>query len=311
MVWKSERDPNKMISSGLDSFDKQFGGFLLGEMIIFGGRPAMGKSNLLVWIATKMAKNNPVLFFTYDSSKESLTNSFVAAITGVNLDKLYHRELDTLEFAQVVKSLNSELPIYISEECHDSISAFRQYCENMVQKHGIKVVFVDHIQKMHSNRYGRNRESEMSYIVQELKRMAIELNIVLILSSQLSRNVENRAGSKKPMLSDLRESGAIEQYANKVIFLYRAGYYGIEVDEYNESVKDILELLVHKNTYGSLGSIRIKTGGPGFIAYEYHPSHELRERFEIKEEGFEQSKGFVLPSSRMNKKMDDEDFTPF
>jgi replicative DNA helicase len=130
--------------------------------------------------------------------------------------------------------------------------ALKTYCEKMVAEKGIRVIAIDYLQMLSSNRYRHNRELEVSYISRTLKKIAKDLNICMIVTSQLSRSVETRGGDKRPLLSDLRESGAIEQDADKVIFVYRPDYYGITTDEDGNTTKGQLELLMVKNRTGAI-----------------------------------------------------------
>jgi replicative DNA helicase len=152
-----------------------------------------------------------------------------------------------------------------------TIQALRLKCEEAVREHGVKLIILDNLHylcKAH-NRY--SRELEINYVCQELRQIAIDLDVCLFASSQLSRSVEYRGGTKVPTLSDLRESGAIEQEADKVLFLYSASYYNINEDEYGHSTENTAELHIAKNSTGKLGMIPLKRDSSFAPYHEFDP----------------------------------------
>jgi replicative DNA helicase len=165
----------------------------------------------------------------------------------------------------------STLPIFIYDQFVTSISSVSDKCRQLVRENNAEVIFIDYLQLMGTFNRRNNRETEISIVMRELKNLAKELNIVLVVASQLSRQVENRpGGSKRPQLSDLRESGSIEQDSDKVLFIYRHEYYGIEFDENNESTRHVMELIMAKNNTGYCESIKltVKKGFTGFADYK-------------------------------------------
>ncbi len=251
---------DNQISSGYENLDGLISGFGLGELIVFGGRPAMGKTTLFLNLALRISINNPVLFFSFDLSESALTSRAISNLTSITSDKIRKNQLhkkDLLKLKQAEEKIN-HYQLYINESCSNSINDFRIHCEKMINEKGIKVVFLDYIQLMSVSKFGNRRELEISYISRELKRIAKELKVCLIASSQLSRAVEMRGGDRRPILSDLRESGAIEQDADKVIFIYRPEYYGFHQDEDGNSNKNRMQLLVEKNRTGALGIIDLE-----------------------------------------------------
>ena len=149
----------------------------------------------------------------------------------------------------------------------------------MIEENGVKVIFVDYLQMMGTRKYGYNREAEISYISRELRSIALDFNVCIVVSSQLSRATETRPGYKRPLLSDLKESGAIEQDADKVIFLYRPEYYRIEEwdDDECSPAKNTAELIVAKNKNGYLDKVRVEIEEEftGFKNYEYTFKNEF------------------------------------
>ena len=247
---------SNLISTGFKNLDLLIAGFELGELIIFGGRPSMGKTTLLLNLAVQISKKQPVLFFSYDLSESALTTRIICNLTSCPSDKIAQHTLtdnDLLNLLNIEESLN-EFQLFINDSCSNSIIDFRIQCEKMITEKGIKVVFIDYLQMMSSNKYGNRRELEISYISRELKRIAKELNICVIASSQLSRAVEMRGGDRQPILSDLRESGVIEQVADKVFFIYRPEYYGFTHDEDGNSNANKMYLILAKNRTGPEGT---------------------------------------------------------
>lgn len=249
-----------LIPTGYKDFDKQFGGFALGEYVVIGGRPSMGKTQLLIDLSLKISKSTPVLFFSFDLPEYILCNRYISSLTGIAVNRLLQNQLQEYELKSVL-SVTQEFKqhqLYVNDSCHNSISALKAYCNKEIKEKGIKVVIVDYIQLMKSYKLRNSRELEISYISRELKNIAKEFNVSVIATSQLSRAIESRGGgSKHPHLSDLRDSGAIEQDADKVIFIYRPEYYGIELDEEGNNIRGLTELILAKNRNGILGTVRL------------------------------------------------------
>jgi replicative DNA helicase len=153
---------------------------------------------------------------------------------------------------------------------------FKALCKQHVEADKVKVVVIDYLQLLSERKTRQNRDAELSFITRELKNLAKDLQICIVASSQLSRSLETRGGDRKPLLSDLRESGAIEQNADKVLFIYRPEYYGFMQDEYGNSTQGLVELIVAKNRTGHLGSIYFKRNAT-LSAYEPYdePQHQF------------------------------------
>jgi replicative DNA helicase len=247
----------EIISTGIDDFDSRVP-LTRGEYVVIGARPAMGKTHLLMNLALNISANVPVLYCSLDVSESLLMKRMVSALSGISLHQLMARSLNRLE-KQLIESVKTEFDkrqLWITDQRTNSLQLFRTRCKKHVEEFGVKVIFVDYIQLMGSDRYRHNREMEVSYVSRELKSIARELDVLVIASSQLSRMVENRGGDKRPILSDLRESGSIEQDADKVFFLYRPEYYGFVRDEDGNSQEGITELILAKNRSGSLEHIQ-------------------------------------------------------
>lgn len=248
-----------LIKTEFKALDMAIGGLSLGEFVVIGGRPSMGKTQFLVSLALNISVKVPTLYFTFDLSQTAITNRFISALSGVAVNKLIQNSLDTKDRARLV-NVEMELEqhrILINDSSNSSISALKSQSLKHIQEDGVKIIIVDFLQMMSSNRYRNSREVEIGYISRELKNIAKDNNVCVIASSQLSRAVESRGGDKRPMLSDLRESGAIEQDADKVIFIHRPEYYGFLEDEDGNNVTGVAEILIAKNRNGRVDNIRL------------------------------------------------------
>lgn len=248
-----------LIKSGFDDFDNSFGGFGLGEFVVIGGRPAMGKTQLLVNLSLIISVDTPILYFTFDLSDYALTKRFISSISDIAINNLLQHNIndDQKDRLALVEKEFKKYKIFINDSLSNSISALKAHCQKMIEEKGVKVIFVDYLQMMRSNKYRNSRELEISYISRELKNIAKDFNVCVIATSQLSRAVETRGSSKHPILSDLRDSGAIEQDADKVIFIYRPEYYSFECDEEGNSTAGLIELILAKNRNGRLGTVKL------------------------------------------------------
>lgn len=247
------------IKTGFTDFDRMFGGLGLGEFVVIGGRPSMGKTQLLVNLSLNISSTTPVLYFTFDLSELLLTSRFISSLSGIAVNKILQQEL-TDEQRNLLVTNSQEIgnyKIFVNDSCNNSFSAMKAICQKHIQENGVKVIIVDYLQMMSSNKYRNNRELEISYISRELKNIAKDFNVCVIATSQLSRAVESRILSKHPQLSDLRESGAIEQDADKVIFIYRPEYYGLDCDGAGNSTAGLTELILAKNRNGGLGIVKL------------------------------------------------------
>jgi len=259
-----------ILNSGIESLDRALCGFPLGELIVLGGRPAMGKTQFLIYLSMRFSQTIPVLYFSFDYSLSMLKNRYASIMAHVPTDRLMRRNLEPYEKEMIIQYVEENLnafKIFFNDSCSDSVSLLKAHCQKQIAENGVKVIIIDYLQLMSHSRLRNSRELEISYITRELKNMAREFNVCVIVASQLSREVEKRPGSKRPILSDLRDSGAIEQDADKVIFIYRPEYYCIEEDEFGNSTTRMLELIIAKNRTGSSAEIKLRHGN-GFTSFE-------------------------------------------
>ena len=256
----SETHQTAVIKSGFDDFDTQFGGFRFGEFVVVGGRPAMGKTQFLVNLSLNISTTVPVLYVTLDLSEFLLTNRFISSVSEIPASAILQCTLSD-EQKNRLAAIGDEFAkrqLFIHDCSNTSIAALKANCQKMIQENGVQVIVVDYLQLISSHKHRNYRELEISYISRELKNMAKEYNVCVIASSQLSRATESRLGDgKRPQLSDLRDSGAIEQDADKVLFIYRPEYYGILADYGGNSTVHIAEIIVAKNRNGCLGEFKL------------------------------------------------------
>jgi len=254
------------VPSGFDKLDKLTSGWQPSDLIIVAARPGMGKTALTLSMARNITVNSgtPVAFFSLEMSSVQLITRLISSETGLSSEKLRTGRLEKHEWEQLnvkVKTLE-KAPLFIDDTPSLSIFDLRAKARRLASQHGIKMVIIDYLQLMTSggSQKGGNREQEISTISRNLKALAKELDVPVIALSQLSRAVETRGGSKRPLLSDLRESGAIEQDADIVSFIYRPEYYKIDEwdDEERTPTQGQAEFIVAKHRNGGLENIRLK-----------------------------------------------------
>ncbi len=255
------------IPTGFDKLDKLTSGWQPSDLVIVAARPGMGKTALTLSMARNIAvdQNIPVAFFSLEMASVQLITRLISSETGLSSEKLRTGKLEKHEWEQLnvkVKGLE-KAPLFIDDTPSLSIFDLRAKARRLSSQHGIKLIMIDYLQLMTAGsavKGGGNREQEISTISRNLKALAKELNVPVIALSQLSRAVETRGGSKRPLLSDLRESGAIEQDADIVSFIYRPEYYKIDEwdDEERSPTAGQAEFIVAKHRNGGLDNIRLK-----------------------------------------------------
>lgn len=250
------------VPSGFSQLDRMTSGWQRSDLIILAARPSMGKTAFVLSMARNMAveHSRPVAFFSLEMSSIQLVNRLIIGETQLASDKIRTGRLENYEWEQLeykIKDLQ-ESPIYVDDTPGMSIFEFRAKCRRLKQKNDIQAVIIDYLQLMTGSKDAGSREQEVSNISRSLKAVAKELDIPIIALSQLNRSVEMRSGNKRPQLSDLRESGAIEQDADLVIFIHRPEYYGMDADEEGNSLKGIAEIIVAKHRNGAVGDVQLK-----------------------------------------------------
>lgn len=253
------------IPSGFKKIDEITSGWQNSDLIIFAGRPGMGKTAFMLSMARNIVieENIPVAIFSLEMSSIQIINRLISYETGISSEKLRKARLSKDEWNQLYNRINKleNSPLFVDDTPSLSIFELRTKCRRLVSQHNIRLIMIDYLQLMVSNiNFKYNREQEISLISRSLKSIAKELNIPIIALSQLSRAVEIRGGNKRPLLSDLRESGAIEQDADIVAFIYRPDYYGFINWDNDETspCKGQSEIIIAKHRNGSLDNIRME-----------------------------------------------------
>lgn len=255
------------VPSGFASLDKVTYGWQNTDLIILAARPSVGKTAFalnLLRSAALSKKQTPVAFFSLEMSAGQLVSRILSAESEIWLEKINRGKLEEHEMKQLYKKgieRLSNAPIFIDDTAALNIFELRAKCRRLKNKHNLGLIIIDYLQLMSgtSENKNSNREQEISRISRDLKGLAKELNVPIIALSQLSREVEKRKeGAKIPQLSDLRESGAIEQDADMVMFLYRPEYYDITANEMGESNKGETYVKIAKHRNGSLETIKLK-----------------------------------------------------
>jgi len=268
------------VPSGLTDLDSRLGGLHKQDLIIIAGRPSMGKTALATNIAFYAAKNiekkdtkSTIAFFSLEMSSEQLSTRILSEQSRIRSNDIRKGKVSEKEFEQFIETSKNifELPLYIDETPAISIAAISNRSRRIKRLYGLELIVVDYIQlmKSSSNRNDYNRVQEISEITQGLKALAKELNVPILALSQLSRQVEQR-DNKKPQLSDLRESGSIEQDADVVMFVYREAYYlenkeptlgSIEHAEWQQKMNEIsslAEIIIGKQRHGPTGNVKVE-----------------------------------------------------
>ena len=252
-------DDQQVIRSDFEAMDAQ-SVYRRGEFVVIGGRPAMGKSLFMLNLAMNMSVRIPVLYISFDQSRIALTRRMISCLTEIDVEKLRRGKLNKLE-QKMVKGVQKEFEdrkLLINDSSNSSVRKLRDMCRVHIERDGVQVICIDYLQMLTSERYRHQREMEVAYVCRTLKQLARESNVLVIAASQLSRSVEMRGGDKRPLMTDLRESGAIEQDADKVFFFYRPEYYGFHQDEMGNSNSGVCELIMAKNRSGYLDIFRFK-----------------------------------------------------
>ncbi|HEX6915043.1 MAG TPA: replicative DNA helicase [Chitinophagaceae bacterium] len=315
------------VPSGFASLDRVTYGWQPTDLIILAARPSVGKTAFALNLARNAALNptkpTPVAMFSLEMSSAQLVQRILSAESEIMLEKIARGKLEEYEYQQLhskgIKRLE-QAPIFIDDTAALNIFEFRAKARRLVNKHNVGLIIIDYLQLMSgSGDRNSNREQEISNISRNLKALAKELNIPIIALSQLSRAVETRKESKMPQLSDLRESGAIEQDADMVMFIYRPEYYEVMNNEMGESTKGETHIRIAKHRNGSLENIKLRAllhiqkfeewddnGGPNLGPGSWKPISPAPGQGP--QQGNDGGKFFIQKGSRMNSGEFDEGF---
>ncbi|MCU0423093.1 MAG: replicative DNA helicase [Bacteroidia bacterium] len=309
------------IPSGFTKLDRLTSGFQRSDLIILAARPGMGKTAMVLSLARNASLSDPenprgIAIFSLEMSNKQLVTRMISGEAEISGEKLKRGTLAEHEWQQLNTKVArlSEAPIFIDDTPALSVFELRSKCRRLKEQHGIEMIVIDYLQLMRGDDSGNkngNREQEVSYISRSLKALAKELDVPVIALAQLSRASEKRGVSAIPMLSDLRESGSIEQDADMVMFIYRPEYYGISQFEDGSSTHGVAELHIAKNRSGALEQVRLR-----FV----HEFTKFKDLDEMDVAGFESASfydnsndspfgnmGTITRSSKLNEMGNDED----
>ena len=250
------------VPSGFTTLDRITSGWQKTDLAIIAARPSMGKTAFVLSMARNIAvdHNRSVAIFSLEMSSLQLVTRLIASETEIVSQKLKTGRLEDWEWEHLNRKISSldKAPIFIDDTPALSIFELRAKCRRLKMQHNIEVIIVDYLQLMTAGSDNRgSREQEVSMISRSLKAIAKELDVPIIALSQLNRSVESREG-KRPQLSDLRESGAIEQDADIVLFIHRPEYYGITEDESGNSLMGVAEIIIAKHRNGPTGAVHLR-----------------------------------------------------
>lgn len=255
------------LQTGYHKLDKLTSGWQESDLIIIAARPAMGKTAFVLSMAKNMAVNfnSPVAIFSLEMSNLQLVNRLISNVCELESEKIKSGQLSQFEWDKLMTKIKMlySAPLYIDDTPSLSVFELRTKARRLVREHGVKIIIIDYLQLMNASgmKFG-SREQEVSMISRSLKQLAKELSIPIIALSQLNRSVENRTDGKRPQLSDLRESGAIEQDADIVCFIHRPEYYTkASEDSEGNDIRGLAEFIVAKHRSGSVDDIKLRFVG--------------------------------------------------
>ena len=261
---RSRADGLTGIPTGFTALDRITSGWQKLDLIIIAARPGMGKTAFVLSALRNAAIDHhiPVAIFSLEMGSLQLANRLISAEAELASEKIKQGKLMDHEWEQLLHktALLSNAPIYVDDTPALSVFELRTKCRRLKAKHNVQLIVIDYLQLMSGDpsKGAGNREQEIASISRTLKSIAKELDIAIIALSQLSRAVETRGGSKRPQLSDLRESGSIEQDADLVLFLYRPEYYGLTEDESGNSTQGLAEVIIAKHRNGALDNVHLQ-----------------------------------------------------
>lgn len=256
------------LESGFHALDKVTAGWQNSDLVIIAARPAMGKTAFVLSMAKNIAVNQhiPTAMFSLEMSNVQLVNRLITNVCEIPSEKIKSGQLAPYEWQQLDYKLKDliDAPLYVDDTPSLSVFELRTKARRLVREHGVKIIIIDYLQLMNANGMSNgSRQEEVSNISRSLKGLAKELCIPVIALSQLNRSVETRdpKEGKRPQLSDLRESGAIEQDADMVCFIHRPEYYKIYTDDNGNDLRGLAEIIIAKHRNGATADVRLKFKG--------------------------------------------------
>jgi len=248
------------VAAGFKELDSLTAGFQKSDLIVIASRPSMGKTAFSLGIAEHVGLNiGTVAYFSLEMSKQQLAQRMLcsrAKVSGHRLRQGKLKDFELTSLARAAAPLN-EAPIFIDDSASIGVLEMKAKARRLKSQHQLSMVIIDYLQLMQGPKSAENRQQEIAYISRSLKAMAKELDVPVVALSQLSRQVEQRGGERRPQLADLRESGAIEQDADVVMFIYRPAQYGITEDKDGNSLENVAEVIISKQRNGPTGTIKL------------------------------------------------------
>ncbi len=249
----NEKIQTTFLNSGFPKLDELIGEFSSSDFIVFGGRPMMGKTAFMISLALNFSIKNRVLFLNLDTSEENISNRFLANITGIPYSNLKRKNLNegqlfTLEKSKIeLSKYNLQVESHTTENAELLVETIR----NHIKINNTKVIFIDTLPTILDSVFYAHYNSYSAKLNHELKKIAKELDVCIICSCELSRDIELRGGDKRPMIADLLSCQNLEEVADKIIFIYRPENYGITENIDGKSTIDNMELMISKSDIGS------------------------------------------------------------
>jgi replicative DNA helicase len=298
------------------SLDNFTAGYQPSDLIIVAARPAMGKTSFALTTAKKISldQNIPTAFFSLEMSAVELTKRLISNVCEIPGNALLKGNLNQSEWERLDKNVNwlVQAPLYIDETPGLNIGTFRAKAKRLVKEKAVKIIFLDYLQLMRSEgkRYS-TRQEEVGDISRSLKAIAKELQIPIVALSQLNRGVESRQGleGKRPQLSDLRESGAIEQDADLVMFVHRPEYYHIYTDDNGRDLHGMAQIIIAKHRKGSTGDVLLTFRGE-FTRFEDEDEYSITPKSQASSTSVEDTTETIVESKMGNAFSSDEDCGP-
>nr|WP_246164367.1 replicative DNA helicase [Xanthovirga aplysinae] len=324
---RNQKDGLTGVPSGFTALDRVTSGWQKSDLVIIAARPAMGKTAFVLSALRNAAVEfgKPVAIFSLEMSAVQLVNRLISSEAELESEKIKKGNLAEFEWEQLVHKTArlNDAPIFIDDTPALSILELRAKCRRLKAQHDIQLIIIDYLQLMSgdSSKSGGgagNREQEIASISRALKQIAKELEVPVIALSQLSRAVETRGGDKRPQLSDLRESGSIEQDADMVMFLYRPEYYGITEDENGQATQGVGEVIIAKHRNGALDTISLKFIGKYTRFSDLDTAHGMGvesfgDSFPVSgsASSFDNASNAVTLGSKVNRGVDENDSNGF
>lgn len=324
---KDNKDGLCGVPSGFHYLDELTLGWQKSDLVIIAARPAMGKTAFVLSMAKNMAVDNniPVAVFSLEMSSVQLVNRIISSEAQISSSKLKKGDMTDAEWKNLENKIQvlEKAPLFIDDTPALSVTEFRSKIRRLKQTQNIQIAIIDYLQLMTTGNSNsqQSREQEVSTISRTLKAIAKEVGIPIIALSQLSRAVEQRGGDKRPQLSDLRESGAIEQDADMVIFIHRPEYYGLKQDEAGNSLIGVAEIIVAKHRNGAVDDVRLQFKSEftqfcdpeslGSVTYQSKMNTSSAEETGTPSSGFSPNTNFDNPQPNVKQDLNPTDSIPF